>query len=148
MTRRYLSSASKPHPSVATDEYQYDAEMILSFLNQIGSPQCSTNAEVRPFLCLHFFGLCDVDTGESYRPCASQCMSMRHNICADDWKRLATSSFSLPDCNDPELFDIVNLICDEQEIQRGKNELSNSLFLPYVTGWYALHRNFIGLWQS
>ena len=130
--RTFLSRSSvSEYPLVVTDDYQDDATSLLFFLDDLAKPECATNAEVRPFLCLHFFGLCDMDTEVSYRPCASQCKDIRDNICMDDWKSLAFF-VSLPNCDDPELFDNTSLICDKQEIQTGPGIILVALSVIHV----------------
>ena len=125
MTRRYLSNVSE-YPSVVTGKFQGNATSILALLDLYARPECSSNAQVRPFICLHFFGLCD--TGIFYQPCASQCKNIRDNICMDEWRRLA-SFVRLPNCDDLELINDASLICDEQEIKIKTGSKNNVLVL-------------------
>ena len=113
MTARYFGGDNQL-PAVATVSHLEDAETLLFFLTR-ANPECATHEDVKPFICLHFFGLCDVNTGVSYRPCVSQCKNMRDNICVDEWKRLAVLGVNLPDCDNSEVFATANLICDEPE---------------------------------
>ena len=115
MTARYFKGAGNQLPAVATVSHWEDAETLLFFLTR-ANPECATHEDVKPFICLHFFGLCDVSTGVSYRPCVSQCKNIRDNICMDEWKFLADfPGVSLPDCDNSEMFATANVVCDEAE---------------------------------
>ena len=93
-------------PLIATDSNLEMARTILSYINDdTVSPACA--AEVKPFLCLYFFGLCDTTEGISisYQPSASHCRDLRDNVCTDEWKLVtALSNFrsdipALPNCD-------------------------------------------------
>lgn len=82
------------HPLIATDGNLEAAKAILPYVDQ-ASPACA--AEVKPFLCLYFFGLCDVAEGVSYQPSASHCRNLRDNVCANEWTTVSTFAQFLPD---------------------------------------------------
>ena len=88
-------------PLIATDSNLEAARTILSYVNDdtsgIVSPACA--AEVKPFLCLYFFGLCDTTEGISitYQPSASHCRDLRDSVCAKEWDTVTTLSKILPD---------------------------------------------------
>ena len=89
--KELLSMTGHDYLTVVTDEYQGVAQLILSLIDRLDPcSECASNPQIRPFVCLYFFGLCDKDTGVSYRPCASQCKNIRDNICRDEWRRLAS----------------------------------------------------------
>ena len=83
------------HPLIVTNSDRANAELALSYVDRLASVACA--AEVKPFLCVYFFGLCDSTTGASYQPTASNCKNLRDNVCATEWI-LATTLITLPDC--------------------------------------------------
>ena len=95
------------HPLIATDSNLESARTILSYVDDdssdLVSPACA--AEVKPFLCLYFFGLCDATEGVSYQPSAGHCRNLRDNVCAEEWKtvtrlgRFFPNIPSLPNCD-------------------------------------------------
>ena len=86
----------------------------LSFLQT--SAECE--AEVRPFLCLYLFGLCDSGSGQVYQPSFSECVTLMTKTCATEWqaavgtqlgRSLLPSCESLPDDQaGPEICDHMN----------------------------------------
>ena len=118
MKGQYFSSAND-YLMVVTDKHQDEAQFILSLIDDLPRSECTTNPQIRPFVCLYYFGLCDMDTRVSYRPCASQCKNIRDNICKDEWITLANLGFvRLPNCDYLEQMDNASLIL-EQEIPTG-----------------------------
>ena len=87
------------HPLVATDSNLESARTILSYINDdssgLVSPACA--AEVKPFLCLYFFGLCDTTEGVSYQPSASHCRDLRDSVCASEWEAVTILGQFRPD---------------------------------------------------
>ena len=87
------------HPLVATDSNLESARSILSYVNDdslgLVSPACA--AEVKPFLCLYFFGLCDTTEGVSYQPSASHCRDLRDSVCASEWETVTRLRQLFPD---------------------------------------------------
>lgn len=80
--------------------YNYISDIVME------SPACS--AEVKPFLCLHLFGLCDATEGVSYQPSACYCRNLKNNVCADEWKEVKKNyPRLLPDCDTEFLEDDV-----------------------------------------
>lgn len=95
------SDVESSHPLVATETELENAELALSAIDRLASKACT--AEVKPFLCLYFFGLCDSETGVSYQPTASQCRNLRDVVCMTEWN-LALQfgpqfGLTLPDCD-------------------------------------------------
>ncbi len=84
--------------AVATDAHIKDAELALSYL-QLGLATSECEVEVVPFLCLYFFGLCDVTTENSYQPSASQCRNLRDRVCKQEWTTAVNFGLELPDCD-------------------------------------------------
>jgi hypothetical protein len=87
------------HPLIATDSKLEAATTILSYIDGdtsgLVSPACAV--EVKPFLCLYFFGLCDTSEGMSYQPSASHCRDLRDSVCADEWGLVTTLRNFRPD---------------------------------------------------
>ena len=104
-------------PLVVTDDSLEDAKSALSavdMLDELISDECAV--EVKPFLCLYFFGLHDAANGVSYQPSASHCKSLRDDVCALEWNLAkAVPGLELPDCD--EQFASYSVPCDEE---RGK----------------------------
>lgn len=86
------------YPAVATDAHIKDAELALSYL-RLGLATDECEAEVVPFLCLYFFGLCDVTTENSYQPSACQCRNLRDRVCKQEWMYAVNFGLELPDCD-------------------------------------------------
>ena len=82
---------------VETTSRMEDAEQALLYVNLIAAPQCSS--EVKSFLCLYLFGLCDKTTGVSYQPSVSQCRNLRDDVCMEEWRTATDFGLSLPDCD-------------------------------------------------
>ena len=91
------SDIESSHPLVATDSKLENAELALSTVDRLASAACA--AEVKPFLCLYFFGLCDSETGASYQPTASQCKNLRDDVCMTEWSLASQFGLPLPDCD-------------------------------------------------
>ena len=106
------SDRESAHPLIITENNLEAAKTILSYIDNarsgLVSPTCA--AEVKPFLCLHLFGLCSATGGVSYQPTACHCRNLRDNICANEWRLVEMiqhilSNFpALPNC-DTELSD-------------------------------------------
>ena len=92
------------------------AEEALSAVDQIATQACA--AEMKPFLCLYFFGLCDAATEVSYHPSASHCKNIRDNICMRELSLAVAFGLDLPDC-DAEFSD-VSVPCSNGE-EKGIN---------------------------
>lgn len=90
------------YPLINKDSRHNHAILTIAFSDDTNwiSPHCA--AEARPFLCLHFFGLCDAAKGVSYQPSACYCRKLKNDVCADEWERFMDSGL-LPDC-DKEFF--------------------------------------------
>ena len=86
------------YPTVATDAHIKNAELALSYL-QLGLATSECEAEVVPFLCLYFFGLCDVTTENTYQPSAGQCRNLRDGVCNQEWTYAVSFGLELPDCD-------------------------------------------------
>ena len=84
------------HPLVVTTDYKGDAELILSVVDRFQiNPECAM--EVKPFLCLYFFGLMsDTSNRVYYQPSASHCKNLRDDICQLEWD-IASRQLKLPD---------------------------------------------------
>ena len=80
-----LSDRESVHPLIITENNLDAAKTVLSYIDNarsdLVSPTCA--AEVKPFLCLHLFGLCSATGGVSYQPTACHCRNLRDNICAN-----------------------------------------------------------------
>ena len=81
------------YPLIATDSNLEAVEALFPYIDK-ASPACA--AEVRPFLCLYFFGLCDTAKGVSYQPSASHCRNLRDDVCAEEWTLVQTIGQVLP----------------------------------------------------
>ena len=92
----YMGDAGTDHPDVVTDAHIEDAELVLHYLD-LATSECK--AEVKPFLCLYFFGLCDLTTKTSYQPSASQCKNLRDRVCRQEWITAVKFGLELPDCD-------------------------------------------------
>ena len=95
------------HPLIVTNSNHANAELALSYVDRLASDACA--AEVKPFLCVYFFGLCDSTTGASYQPTASSCKNLRDNVCAKEWN-LASTLIALPICE--ARFSDESIYCD------------------------------------
>ena len=84
-------------PLVANEGRLTDAESALSAVDRLASDTCAS--EVKPFLCLYFFGLCDSLSGVSYQPTASQCRHLRDSVCSTEWQLAVAFGLQLPDCD-------------------------------------------------
>ena len=101
------SERGSAHPLIITESNLEAAETVQSFIDNsrsgLVSPACA--AEVKPFLCLHLFGLCSATGGVSYQPTACHCKDLRDNVCADEWRLVEMiqdilSGFpALPNCD-------------------------------------------------
>lgn len=93
------SDGESVHPLVITENKLESAKTILSYVDGdssgLVSPVCA--AEVKPFLCLYLFGLCDAAKGVSYQPSASHCRNLRDNVCAKEWTIVSNLGQFLPD---------------------------------------------------
>ena len=89
-----------------------DAEQLLPYVDTIATTECS--AEVKLFLCLYLFGLCDVATSTTYKPSASQCRNIRDDICMQEWNMATAFGLVLPDCD-------VEFTAEETPCVEGKN---------------------------
>ena len=114
-----LSNDESSHPLVATESGLKDAESALATVARYASHTCAV--EVKPFLCLHFFGLCDPYSGVSYQPTASQCKKLRDQICSTEWQFAVAFGLVLPDC-DMEFSD-EDLPCDTGGTENGNSIL-------------------------
>ena len=85
------------HPLVATESELENAKLALSAVDRLASKACA--AEVKPFLCLYFFGLCDSETGVPYQPTASHCRNLRDDVCRAEWNLALQFGLPLPDCD-------------------------------------------------
>ena len=89
------------HPLIITENNLEVAKTVLS--SDLISPACAV--EVKPFLCLHLFGLCSAIGGVSYQPTACHCRNLRDNICANEWRlvemiqRILSDFPPLPNCD-------------------------------------------------
>ena len=108
------SDRESVNPLIITENNLEAAKTILSFIDNrpdLVSPACAV--EVKPFLCLHLFGLCSATGGVSYQPTACHCRNLRDNVCADEWRLVemiqdVLSDFpALPNC-DTEFSDTCN----------------------------------------
>lgn len=79
----------------------------------IVSQECA--AEVKPFLCVYFFGLMSEHT--SYRvffqPSASHCNTLRETTCKDAWNLAQFVGLELPECD--EEFSSNTIPCNEEQ---------------------------------
>ena len=95
------SNRESAHPLIITENNIEAAETVL--YSELISPACA--AEVKPFLCLHLFGLCSAIGGVSYQPTACHCRNLRDNICANEWRlvemiqRILSDFPPLPNCD-------------------------------------------------
>ena len=105
------NSGESGHPRVVTDDNLEIARLALSAVDQYASPKCV--AEVKPFLCLYFFGLVsEMSIEVSFQPSASHCKNLRDNACNDIWNLAQFFKLELPDCD--EEFPVNNVPCSEE----------------------------------
>ncbi len=83
------SGASSPPPALnipsAVDQQQGEntAVQLLNGLVLLNpSPECSE--QIRPFLCLHIFGLCDT-SGNLHTTLREECLRLRDSVCSSEW---------------------------------------------------------------
>ena len=111
------------YPQILTETNLAAAKTIFPFIEQ-ASPACAV--EVKPFLCLYFFGLCDSSEGVSYQPSASHCRNLRDNVCAKEWEQVRTLGQLLP--NIPSLpncevdFSEADVPCDSNNGSAGEGQ--------------------------
>ena len=116
-------SSKSVHPQILTETNLAAVETIFPFIDQ-ASPACAL--EVRPFLCLYFFGLCDSSEKVSYQPSASHCRNLRDNICAEEWEKVRLLGQLLP--NVPALpkcdveFSEEDVPCDSDDGSAGEGQ--------------------------
>ena len=94
-------SSENSHPLVVTIDGEGDAELALSAVDTFASPECAV--EVKPFLCLYFFGLMsDTSYNVYYQPSAEHCVNLRDDVCEMEWNlaQVLISGLKLPDCNE------------------------------------------------
>ena len=91
---------NRSYPLVATNSNHAIAERAISYVDMYIYPvNDACAAEVKPFLCVYFFGLCDSTTGASYQPTASNCKNLRDNVCSAEWKLIVSyTDIALPNC--------------------------------------------------
>ena len=109
--------------SVDQDEEESNSVQLfngLSFINP--SPECSE--QVMPFLCLHIFGLCDVN-GNHHTTLRDECINLRDNVCSSEW--VTAMNFlpaeTLPVCEDlPDVTDecIGKFMQDKKKFEKVK----------------------------
>ena len=130
------SDRESVNPLMITENNLEAAKTILSFIDNrpdLVSPACAV--EVKPFLCLHLFGLCSATGGVSYQPTACHCRNLRDNVCANEWKLVEMiqdflSDFpDLPNC-DTELSEN-NKQCNDNGSGSGSGS-GMSLLILYV----------------
>ena len=92
----YVGDDGTDYLAVATDAHVEDAQLALSYLG-LATPKCA--AEVELFLCLYFFGLCDMTTKNSFQPSVSQCRNLRDRVCKQEWITAVNFGLELPDCD-------------------------------------------------
>ena len=119
LKRCYTGDASN-YLAVAIDDYLEDAEQVLRYVDLIATSECAT--EVKPFLCLYFFGLCDSTTKISYQPSASQCRYLRDSVCTQEWSIAVNFGLELPDCDVDFPSESVPCKDKEEEIGTYRNE--------------------------
>ena len=87
------------HPLIITMNNFEAAKAILPFIDDDSSdfvsPACA--AEVKPFLCLYLFGLCNATEGVSYQSSASHCRNLRDSVCVKEWETVTRLGHFLPD---------------------------------------------------
>ena len=76
-------------PSIPANVDQHEMELIVTvWLNAlpllVPNPECV--AVIRPFLCLHAFGLCDIE-GAFHGPTMENCLQVRDITCPSVWTR-------------------------------------------------------------
>ena len=92
-----LPDVESIHPLVVTDSELSYAETALSSVDSLASDACAV--EVKPFLCLYFFGLCDSASGVTYQPTAGHCRNLRDEVCELEWNVAVSFGLELPDCD-------------------------------------------------
>ena len=119
----------------AAQEELINSLMLAASLFITVSEECMMR--LKPFACLHLFPLisCENETenGTIYRPTASQCMSLRDDVCRDLWSLAAEfqgDRGDLPDCNDKEEQPPLDLLEDCQG-EEDLNECELSVLMPH-----------------
>ena len=107
------------HPIVLTVDKNIveNAERALDAVDTYVSQECA--AEVKPFLCVYFFGLMSDHTPNrvSFQPSASHCNNLRETTCKDAWNLAQFVGLELPECD--EEFPSNTIPCNEE---RGKQQ--------------------------
>ena len=105
------------HPIVMTidENVVENARRALSAVDTydyIVSQECAT--EVKPFLCVHFFGLMSdhAPNRVSFQPSASHCNNLRKTTCKDAWYQAQFVGLELPECD--EEFPSNTVPCNEE----------------------------------
>ena len=125
----------------ATDQQQGEADMMqltwgLQFLDP--SPECEER--IRPFLCLHIFGLCDSNSTH-HTTLRQECTELRDDVCAMEWSTAVNflPVGTLPVCESlPDLTDMCTngwsiVVCVCQSVCHSAPAFRNSCspcFLP------------------
>ena len=89
------------NPLVITTDSERDAELALLAVDTFASPECAV--EVKPFLCLYFFGLMsnmDALNRVYYQPSAGHCRNLQNNVCRSEGILARASGLELPDCDE------------------------------------------------
>ena len=112
--RRYLTSlqacfsgVSSPPPALnipsAVNQQQGEtaATQLLNGLEFFLSPTPQCSEEIRPFLCLHIFSLCD-SSGHLHTTLRQDCIRLRDDVCSDEWTTAMSllPAGTLPVCED------------------------------------------------
>ena len=89
------------HPLMVTIDSEGDAKSALSAVDMFASPECA--AEVKPFLCLYFFGLMsDTPNRVHFQPSAGHCRNLRDDVCESEWNfaQAFIRGLELPNCDE------------------------------------------------
>lgn len=71
--------------SIEQNASESEAERLLTLIPQLSpSPECAKR--IKPFLCLHIFGLCDGSSRSLHTVVREDCLEMREMVCSREWK--------------------------------------------------------------
>ena len=92
------SDIGSVYPLIVTESKLEAANVTLPYI-KYASQACA--AEVKPFLCLYFFGLYDATEKVLYQSSACHCRNLRDNVCAAEWKIVTNlpNIPALPNCD-------------------------------------------------
>ncbi len=101
-----FSGASSPPPALSIPsviDQQQGESYARQLMNNLPflTPTRNCLERIRPFLCLHIFGLCDT-SGNLHTTPRGECLRLRDSVCSSEWSRALSflPPGTLPVCED------------------------------------------------